>query len=68
MSSFNWFSRSYEEASAEQTDAAEGATKEVAEGAEPTATSADDKPLSAEDYLKWAKTAYQNIQERQQET
>ncbi|MEM9903982.1 MAG: signal recognition particle-docking protein FtsY [Cyanobacteria bacterium P01_D01_bin.44] len=68
MSSFNWFSRSYEETSAEQTDTAEEAAKETTEGAKPTATSADDKPLSAEDYLKWAKTAYQNIQERQQET
>ncbi|MEO0770829.1 MAG: signal recognition particle receptor subunit alpha, partial [Cyanobacteria bacterium J06649_4] len=57
MAAFNWFERSYEEPTEdpkenEQTDG---------EKAEKPA------PASSEDYLNWAKAAYQNIQARQAE-
>lgn len=66
MSGFNWFRRSYDEASqpAEQ-DSSETATS-TDQSAEAEATSSDTQPANAEDYLKWAKLAYQNIQKRQQ--
>ncbi len=62
MSSFNWFRRGYDESSeaeAETTDesAPEARSSEV--------TADDDAPASAEDYLAWAKAAYQNIQQQQ---
>ncbi|MGB3768241.1 MAG: signal recognition particle-docking protein FtsY [Phormidesmis sp.] len=50
MAGFNWFKRSYEEP--------EEPEKEVEEIEEAAA------PSTQEDYLKWAKAAYQNIQER----
>ena len=65
MANFNWFSRSFDKASE-----AEKPTSEVEE----TTSKEDDKaptetesssPSSAEDYLAWAKAAYQNIQEQQ---
>ncbi len=54
MAGFNWFKRSYEEPEkpAEEEKIAEAEPAEAA-------------PASPEDYLKWAKAAYQNIQERQ---
>lgn len=54
MAGFNWFKRSYEEPEkpAEEEKVAEAEPAEAA-------------PASPEDYLKWAKAAYQNIQERQ---
>ncbi len=54
MAGFNWFKRSYEEPE-------KPAEEEKVAEAEP----ADAAPASPEDYLKWAKAAYQNIQERQ---
>ena len=51
MAGFNWFKRSYEEPKEpEKEDVAEAAVEEA--------------PSTQEDYLKWAKAAYQNIQER----
>ncbi len=54
MAAFNWFQRSYEEP--EKPKEEEKPEEEKAEAA----------PASPEDYLKWAKAAYQNIQERQE--
>ncbi|MGC1310074.1 MAG: signal recognition particle-docking protein FtsY [Phormidesmis sp.] len=54
MAAFNWFQRSYEEP--------EKPKEEEKPKAEEKAEAA---PASPEDYLKWAKAAYQNIQERQ---
>ncbi len=56
MAAFNWFRRSYEEPepeSEEQTEAKEAEAETKA------------APDSSEDYLNWAKAAYQNIQVRQ---
>ncbi|MEM6598461.1 MAG: signal recognition particle-docking protein FtsY [Cyanobacteria bacterium P01_D01_bin.36] len=60
MAAFNWFERSYEE------------PKEDAQGSEANADSESKEgeasaPASSEDYLNWAKAAYQNIQARQAE-
>ena len=54
MAGFNWFKRSYEEPE-------KPVEEEKVVEAEPTEAA----PASPEDYLKWAKAAYQNIQERQ---
>jgi fused signal recognition particle receptor len=67
MAGFNWFRRAFD-----KSDKAKGEDKPVkpeteskAEpaGAEPAAPS--QQQLSSEDYLKWAKAAYQNIQKQQ---
>lgn len=51
MAGFNWFKRSYEEPKEpEKEDVVEAAVEAA--------------PSTQEDYLKWAKAAYQNIQER----
>jgi fused signal recognition particle receptor len=55
MAAFNWFQRSYEEEPEKPKEEEE--TSEAKKDAE--------APASPEDYLKWAKAAYQNIQERQ---
>jgi len=60
MSSFNWFERSYE--ASEDAKKAEEGTEKKSEGTEGTET-----PVNSEDYLNWAKAAYQNIQARQTE-
>ena len=52
MAGFNWFKRSYEEP--KEPEKEEVVEEEVEEEA----------PSTQEDYLKWAKAAYQNIQER----
>ncbi|MEM9089783.1 MAG: signal recognition particle-docking protein FtsY [Cyanobacteria bacterium P01_F01_bin.53] len=57
MSSFNWFQRSYEEPEESKKEEA------VEQSAEDTAK--EETPASSEDYLNWAKAAYQNIQARQ---
>ena len=54
MAAFNWFQRSYEEPE-----------KPKEEEEKPEAEKTEAAPASPEDYLKWAKAAYQNIQERQ---
>lgn len=58
MSSFNWFQRSYEEPEEPKKEEEPSADEAVAK---------EDAPVSSEDYLNWAKTAYQNIQARQTE-
>ena len=55
MAGFNWFKRSYKE---------EPEEPEKEEVVEETAEAEAAAPTSQEDYLKWAKTAYQTIQER----
>ncbi|MEM6449508.1 MAG: signal recognition particle-docking protein FtsY [Cyanobacteria bacterium P01_D01_bin.105] len=55
MTGFNWFDRSYDEPDkANENENTEETPPEAA------------APASPEDYLKWAKAAYQNIQERQE--
>jgi fused signal recognition particle receptor len=60
MSSFNWFNREVSEPSSEQKESAQESVKEASE------SQAEDAPASADDYLNWAKAAYQNIQKRKQ--
>ncbi|WP_017297112.1 signal recognition particle-docking protein FtsY [Nodosilinea nodulosa] len=66
MSGFNWFQRSFDKSNSADADAKAPATKapEPAKEAAAPATS----QLSSEDYLKWAKAAYQNIQKQKAET
>ncbi len=54
MAAFNWFQRSYEEPEKPKEEETSDEAEKVEEA-----------PASPEDYLKWAKAAYQNIQERQ---
>ncbi len=62
MAGFNWFQRSFD-----KSDSADAAAKN-AEAKAPETPEAPAKPqLSSEDYLKWAKAAYQNIQKQQVE-
>ncbi len=61
MSSFNWFRRGYDESSKVEVET----TDESAPEATSAETTANDAPASAEDYLAWAKAAYQNIQQQQ---
>jgi fused signal recognition particle receptor len=56
MAGFNWFQRSYEEPQKPDSDTDAEATPEAAP---------EEAPASPEDYLNWAKAAYQNIQARQ---
>ncbi|MEO1068446.1 MAG: signal recognition particle-docking protein FtsY [Cyanobacteria bacterium J06638_6] len=64
MSGFNWFQRSFD-----KSDSADAKAKEAeAKAAETAKDSGPTTPqLSSEDYLKWAKAAYQNIQKQQAE-
>ena len=59
MAAFNWFERSFEEP---KEDLNSEAKTEEEQGSE------EATPASSEDYLNWAKAAYQNIQARQAET
>ena len=58
MAAFNWFERSYEEPKEDANETDTNAESESKEGEEST-------PANSEDYLNWAKAAYQNIQARQ---
>ncbi|MBE7383201.1 MAG: signal recognition particle-docking protein FtsY [Leptolyngbya sp. SIO1E4] len=73
MANFNWFSRSFDKAS----EAEKSAAKTEETSTEKTSSPADEKeskagetsqPANPEDYLAWAKAAYQNIQKQQVET
>ncbi|MGB7249176.1 MAG: signal recognition particle-docking protein FtsY [Phormidesmis sp.] len=61
MAGFNWFRRKYEEPEKPAEETPTVAEEVAAEAVEEIA----DAPAKPEDYLKWAKAAYQNIQQRQ---
>ena len=64
MTNFNWFSRSFDESSQPEQQA-----DPPAPPAEETAKTDDNSSqMSPEDYLAWAKAAYQNIQKQQANT
>ena len=66
MSSFNWFRRGYDESSeTESAQPDETTTPDTSTESDPEAS---DAPANAEDYLAWAKAAYQNIQQQQTAT
>ena len=66
MSGFNWFQRSFDKSDSADADAKAPAPK-APEPAKEAAAPATPQ-LSSEDYLKWAKAAYQNIQKQKAET
>lgn len=66
MSSFNWFRRGYDESSDPETTKADESQADATP--EETTPEQNDAPTNAEDYLAWAKAAYQNIQQQQTET
>lgn len=63
MANFNWFSRSFDKSSEKPADKAEDTTAKQAESEAQKAESP--QTMSSEDYLAWAKAAYQNIQKQQ---
>ena len=71
MTSFNWFRRRYDEPSEqpseEKTETVQSPPDESAIDTDKAAAS-DQSQLNADEYLQWAKAAYQNIQKRQPET
>lgn len=67
MSSFNWFNRQYENQPAEAEPESQQDAANAPESKAP-ADAATGEAAIAQDYLAWAKSAYKNIQKRQQET
>ncbi|MEL6382395.1 MAG: signal recognition particle-docking protein FtsY [Cyanobacteria bacterium J06626_18] len=64
MANFNWFSRSFDKASEAEKPAAEAEKTDATAASEEAGVAATSEPASAEDYLAWAKAAYQNIQQQ----
>ncbi len=74
MAGFNWFRRSFDKSDSAEAEAKRAESKAPEAAAPETAapeTAKESAPttpqLSSEDYLKWAKAAYQNIQKQQGE-
>lgn len=68
MANFNWFSRSFDKSS-QADQPAEKAEETTAKPDEQTAQQAESsQTVSPDDYLAWAKAAYQNIQKQQTAT
>jgi fused signal recognition particle receptor len=67
MSSFNWFNRQYENQPAEAKPEPQKDAAPAPESESPADAAAGEAAI-AQDYLAWAKSAYKNIQKRQQET
>ncbi|MEM6435680.1 MAG: signal recognition particle-docking protein FtsY [Cyanobacteria bacterium P01_D01_bin.115] len=63
MANFNWFSRSFDQASEAESPDSQKADAAPAEEAAPSES--NPQTMSPEEYLAWAKTAYQNIQKQQ---
>ena len=69
MAPFNWFNRQHNEQSTEIESAESTEAKESAPAsAEPEAAESEQPPEVSQDYLNWAKAAYENIRKRQQES
>ncbi|MEO0824666.1 MAG: signal recognition particle-docking protein FtsY [Cyanobacteria bacterium J06635_15] len=68
MTGFNWFSRQHDDASQQRVD--DQAQPSVTETTDKSDSSGSDSAsqMSPEEYLQWAKKAYQNIQQRQQDS
>ncbi|PZU99526.1 MAG: signal recognition particle-docking protein FtsY [Leptolyngbya sp.] len=64
MAGFNWFQRGFDKSDSADADAKQAEAKAPEPAQAPTPTTPQ---LSSEDYLKWAKAAYQNIQKQQAE-
>ncbi|MBW4463671.1 MAG: signal recognition particle-docking protein FtsY [Nodosilinea sp. WJT8-NPBG4] len=64
MAGFNWFQRGFDKSDSADADAKQAEAKAPEPAQAPTPATPQ---LSSEDYLKWAKAAYQNIQKQQAE-
>ena len=64
---FNWFRRKFNDDS-EQVEKEQTPTSSPEAPPESSESESEESPPAAEDYLKWAKAAYQNIQQQQQGT
>ncbi|MBD1875790.1 signal recognition particle-docking protein FtsY [Nodosilinea sp. FACHB-131] len=64
MAGFNWFQRGFDKSNSADADAKQAEAKAPEPAQAPTPATPQ---LSSEDYLKWAKAAYQNIQKQQAE-
>ncbi|NJN04043.1 MAG: signal recognition particle-docking protein FtsY [Leptolyngbyaceae cyanobacterium SL_1_1] len=69
MSSFNWFRRGYDEAAPPNAEANPADSQSQAQSQKTSESSSGSSPsgssqMNSEDYLKWAKAAYQNIQKQ----
>ena len=62
---FNWFRRKFNDDS-EQVEKEQTPTSSPEAQPESSESESEESPPAAEDYLKWAKAAYQNIQQQQQ--
>jgi fused signal recognition particle receptor len=67
MAGFNWFRRSFDNSDASDVEAKSTESAKAEKPAENPQAIASTPQLSSEDYLKWAKAAYQNIQKQQSE-
>lgn len=64
MAGFNWFRRSHDESQTTESESPQ--TQETVQPTAPESESTAASPqLSPDDYLQWAKAAYQNIQKQQ---
>ncbi|MGL6282769.1 MAG: signal recognition particle-docking protein FtsY, partial [Microcoleaceae cyanobacterium] len=63
---FNWFRRQFDENTDQPAEQpAEEKIEDVAPPVEPVEETASESPALQEDYLQWAKQAYQNLQKQQ---
>ena len=68
MAGFNWFQRSFDKSDSADADANRPDSPAETNAPAPAKASETASPqLSSDDYLKWAKAAYQNIQKQQAE-
>ena len=65
MTGFNWFQRQHDDASTQKVDTP--SEQNATETKDKADSSGSPGEMSPEEYLQWAKKAYQNIQQRQQD-
>ncbi|MGF1459823.1 MAG: signal recognition particle-docking protein FtsY [Leptolyngbyaceae cyanobacterium] len=66
MANFNWFSRSFNKSSdADKSETPKSPAPSAHQSEQPPADEPKTPAMSSEDYLAWAKAAYQNIQKQQ---
>ncbi|WP_088892574.1 signal recognition particle-docking protein FtsY [Leptolyngbya ohadii] len=69
MAPFNWFNRQHSEQSTDETEAAQSTSAQPSVESPTPAEEPESAPQAevAQDYLTWAKSAYENIRKRQQQ-
>ncbi|RZM76094.1 signal recognition particle-docking protein FtsY [Leptolyngbya iicbica] len=68
MANFNWFSRSFDKSAAEEADKPQAEETTTEKSSTESGDDASAQTTSSDDYLAWAKAAYQNIQKQQTPT